>query len=171
MLQDKQMQAGTADREWLSALFDGELDDDAGRAAVRRLGEDAQAARRWAEYCLIGDALRGQLYEQPGLRERIAAALEDEPTLLAPMPARSKRQPLAWVAAAATVAAVTWTIWSAVPRQEAVAPIAQAPATDPARSDQVMPYLAAHQDFAQGVVAQPEMQFSRVTLATVEAGR
>jgi sigma-E factor negative regulatory protein RseA len=171
MLQNKQTNAPAAEEEWLSALLDGELDEDEAQRSVRRLGQDDAATRRWSEYCLIGDALRGQLHDQAGLRVRIAGALREEATLLAPMPARGKRQPLVWLAAAATVAAVTWTIWSAIPHHEALPPMAQAPVIDPARSDQVMPYLAAHQDYAQGVVAQPEMHFTHVTLATAEAGR
>lgn len=171
MLQSKQMEQSTQDVEWLSVLLDGELVDDEGRRAVGRLVQDAAAGRRWSEYCLIGDALRGQLHGQDRLRGRIASALDNEPTLLAPMPARSKRQPLLWVAAAATVAAVTWTIWSALPRQDAITPMARLQDVDRAQASQVMPYLAAHQDFAQGVVAQPEMHFTRITLATVEASR
>lgn len=48
------------DRENLSALFDGELPEDAARFAMRRLDHDTQ----WRESCgrwqLLGDVLRGQ---------------------------------------------------------------------------------------------------------------
>lgn len=48
------------ERETLSALFDGELPDDAARFALKRLDHDAE----WRETCgrwqMIGDALRGE---------------------------------------------------------------------------------------------------------------
>ncbi len=79
---------------------------------------------------------------------------------------------MAWTAAAAAVAAVTWTIWTALPERGAAVPVAAGPEAVMIQAQQVLPYLDAHQDFTQGVVAEPaEMQFTRVNLAGVEAGR
>lgn len=69
-----------ADRETLSALFDGELDGAATRFAVKRLDHD----RQWREACgrwqLAGDALRRRAtgVAPPGFADRVGAALHDE---------------------------------------------------------------------------------------------
>jgi hypothetical protein len=95
------------------------------------------------------------------------AALEDEPTVLAPMRKTSNRRPALWLAAA-TVVAITWGLWNAGPREETFAPLAANQNADLARasteSGNAMPYLAAHQDFAQAVVSPSEMSFTKVTL-------
>lgn len=171
MLHSKQIPQTGADEEWLSALLDGELDDAEGAAAVTRLAKNPAQSRRWAEYCLIGDALRGQALAQGQLARRMHSALEAEPTVLAPMPRPAQRQPLMWVAAAASVAAVTWTLWSEAPRQEAPLPLVRVQEPALARAPQMTQYLAAHQDYAQVVIANPEMEFTRVTLTSMEGGR
>jgi sigma-E factor negative regulatory protein RseA len=166
-------QADTPPRETrLSALLDGELDDAAARAVLREVVANVAQREQFSKYCRIGDALRGDGHDSARLRGRVMAALEEEPTLLAPMPKAATRQPTLWLAAA-TVAAITWGLWSMAPRQEdhartaanEQARLAQAAHAD----DRMVPYLAAHQDFAQAVVAPSEMRFTPVTLA--EAGR
>lgn len=175
MLQHEQTHTGSTDQEWLSALLDGEIDDAEGDRALKRLGQDRALMRRWSEYCLIGDALRGEAIAQPRLEQRLHAALTVEPIVLAPMQgARRKRQyarPVAWTAAAAAVAAVTWTVWTALPEDTGPAQMAAQPEAVMIQASHVMPYLDAHQDYAQGVVAQPEMRFSHVTLVGLEDGR
>ncbi len=162
-------QADTSPRESrLSALLDGELDDAAARAVLREVVADAAQRKRFSEYCRIGDALRGDGHDSARLRGRVMAALREEPTLLAPMPKAAARLPALWLAAAA-VAAITWGLWSMAPRQEDHARMAaneQARLPQAAHDDgRMLPYLAAHQDFAQAVVAPSEMRFTRVTLA------
>lgn len=175
MLQHEQTIPGNSEHEWLSALLDGEIDDAEGDRALKRLGQDQTLVRRWSEYCLIGDALRGEAVAQPGLEQRLHAALAAEPTLLAPMK-RARHsgrytRPVAWTAAAAAVAAVTWTIWTALPEHTTPDQMASQPADAMIQASQVMPYLDAHQDFSQGVVAQPEMRFTPVSLVGLEGGR
>ncbi|MDD5389202.1 MAG: sigma-E factor negative regulatory protein [Gallionellaceae bacterium] len=147
----------------LSALLDGELSDQSARLAIRRLGGEPDARTRFAEYCAIGDLLRGHHHDLPGLTEKVMAALEDEPTVLAPRRKATNQRPLLWLAAAAC-AAITWGLWGVAPRQENIAPLAaaQIPAHAPA---DVAPYLAAHQDYAQAVLTVPEMHFTRVSLS------
>lgn len=175
MLQQEKTYPGNNEQEWLSALLDGELDDAEGERALKRLSQDRTLPLRWAEYCLIGDALRGDALAQPGLDRRLRTALAAEPTLLAPIKrqrhSRQYARPVAWAAAAAAVAAVTWTIWTALPQHTAPAQIAAQPEAVMIQASHVMPYLDAHQDFSQGVVAQPEMRFSQVTLVGLEDGR
>ncbi|NTV94823.1 MAG: sigma-E factor negative regulatory protein [Thiobacillus sp.] len=156
--------------DWLSALFDGELDAESSKRAVSRLGKDADAARRWQEYSLIGDALRGCAVERPDLNARIRAALAEEPTILAPMPAKpDSHRPLYLAAAAAAVVAIAWGVLSMTPQGNAPAvPVALngAPASAlVASNDDAQPYLAAHQDYAYAVAGEPEMRFTQVSLA------
>lgn len=147
----------------LSALLDGELFDQGARRAIRQLANDPTRQARFAEYCAIGDLLRGVTDDLPGLTRKVMAALEEEPTVLAPMRKGNERRPLLWAAAAAC-AVITWGLWTAVPRQETAAPLAALQTPERAPAD-VMPYLAAHQDYAQAVLTVPEMHFSRVSLS------
>jgi negative regulator of sigma E activity len=156
------------DESALSAMLDGELGDQAALPILKRMSQGGAERGRFREYCMIGDALRGLDHDIPGLTDRVMTALESEPTLLAPMRKQDRRRPVLWLAAA-TVAAITWGLWDAGPRDESLAPMAANPnaslAATSIQPGNVMPYLAAHQDFAQAVVSPSEMQFTKVTLA------
>lgn len=145
----------------LSALLDGELPEEDARLILRRLGGSADLQGRFQEYCAVGDALRGLLGgpTAPHLTARVLAELEQEPTILAPMRRGRDRRATLWLAAAA-VTAITWGLWSSLPDRGPAMPLAAngAPAVD------VQPYLAAHQDFAQAVIAPAEMHFTQVSL-------
>ncbi|MFC3551248.1 RseA family anti-sigma factor [Lysobacter cavernae] len=67
----------TSDHEVLSALFDGELDGDAARFALKRLGHDAQWRQACGRWQLCGDVLRGEAtgIAAGGFAERVAAAI------------------------------------------------------------------------------------------------
>lgn len=147
----------------LSAFVDGELSDELLRLTTRRLVNSDEARARHAEYCLIGDTLRGVNSRPSNLTDRVMAALEDEPTILAPMRRTPDRKPLLWLAAA-SVAALSWGLWTAIPKDEA--PAAQLATSQP---NGVQALLAVHEDFAQAVVSSPDMHYTRVTLA--EAAR
>jgi sigma-E factor negative regulatory protein RseA len=151
----------------LSAFIDGEIQDDTAHALLKRLSQDTPERDRFREYSLIGDMMRGLDHDVPDLTSRVMAALEGEPTVLAPMRKTSNRHPALWLAAA-TVVAITWGLWNADPREETLAPLAANQnatlASANSESGNAMPYLAAHQDFAQAVVSPSEMHFTRVTL-------
>ncbi|NUO77696.1 MAG: sigma-E factor negative regulatory protein, partial [Lysobacter sp.] len=70
-------QTPVSDREALSALFDGELDGDAARFALKRLSHDEQWRRACGSWQLCGDALRGQAagIAAPNFADRVAAAV------------------------------------------------------------------------------------------------
>lgn len=71
--------------EKLSALLDGELDrHESGRLfdAVRR---NVQLARKWDEYCLIGDVLRDEHTHCSDLTQRVMAELQDDVVIFAPL--------------------------------------------------------------------------------------
>ncbi len=147
----------------LSALLDGELSDQAAHQIIHQLANDRARQARYSDYCAIGDFMRGHHDDLPDLTSKIMAALEDEPTVLAPVRKPPTRRPLLWLAAAAC-AAITWGLWGTAPRQENAVPLASLQTPTRAPVD-VMPYLAAHQDYAQAVLTTPEMRFTPVSLS------
>ncbi|MFL9592015.1 sigma-E factor negative regulatory protein [Aeromonas schubertii] len=78
-----------ANKEQLSALMDGVLDGEQGRQAIDEVMSDAELQASWSRYHLIGDAMRGELPDtmQFDLCDKIAMALDEEPTVLAPQAA------------------------------------------------------------------------------------
>ncbi|THJ44583.1 sigma-E factor negative regulatory protein [Aeromonas veronii] len=74
-----------ANKEQISALMDGDLSD---AEVLNELEMDSDLQDTWSRYHLIGDAMRGDLPVnlQLDLSDSIMAALEDEPTILAPKP-------------------------------------------------------------------------------------
>ncbi|XEI32197.1 RseA family anti-sigma factor [Aeromonas veronii] len=74
-----------ANKEQISALMDGDLCD---AEVLNELVMDSDLQDTWGRYHLIGDAMRGDLSVklQLDLCDSIMAALEDEPTILAPKP-------------------------------------------------------------------------------------
>jgi sigma-E factor negative regulatory protein RseA len=100
----------------LSAMFDDELPAAECELLARRLSRDELLKARWGRYAAIGATIRaeGGVRLNAGLAGRVSAAISSEPTLAAePAPQPKKRwetswwQPLAGVAAAAGVAAVS----------------------------------------------------------------
>lgn len=77
--------ANDRDNETLCALFDGELEGDAARFALKRLGHDAQWRQACDRWQLYGDVLRGQAtaFAGNGFSERVATAVAREPSLIA----------------------------------------------------------------------------------------
>ncbi len=148
--------------ENLSALIDGELADDIASQAIKQLVANPDSRTRHNEYLAIGDAMRGLGEQHNDFTRRVMAALENEPVILAPLPKKPERRPVLWLAAA-TAAAITWGLWQSSPQQETGVPMAavQPPAS---QSAEAMPYLAAHQDFAQAVISTQEMRFSKASL-------
>jgi len=154
----------------LSALLDGELDADGCRALVERLHQDEDACRTWALLNCVGDAMRSAdvaAYHSAGFVARVSAALEREPTVLAPaaLPPRSTvRRWLLPGAGAAAAAAVLIAV--GLPSRQAATPeatIAKAPAATATavvsapqpvidRSPQLERYLAAHRELADATV-------------------
>jgi sigma-E factor negative regulatory protein RseA len=103
----------------LSAMFDDELPAAECELLARRLSRDEQLKARWGRYAVIGATIRAErgVRLNAGLAGRVSAAISSEAPLAAePAPRPKKRwdigwwQPLAGVAAAAGVAAVS-IIW------------------------------------------------------------
>ena len=159
---------------WLSAMFDGELDDNTATHVMNRMPRDLQAQQRWREYSLIGDAMRGCAADHSRLEKRIKDALAAEPTVLAPV-AKQHRQPVYWAAAAAAVVAITWTVLSVAPvAVDEPGPLASnAPTStllehsgfaEGVAQNDVAPYLSAHQDYAFAVAGDPDMNIRPVSM-------
>jgi sigma-E factor negative regulatory protein RseA len=93
----------------ISAFIDGELPENESELLLRRLSQDGAMRQQVAQYLSIGRLIRRE-QEVPGmgeLRNRIAAALGEEPVEAAPAPEPSRRRylkPAAGVAVAASVA-------------------------------------------------------------------
>lgn len=70
-------------QEQISAMMDGELDEARARevCAQMKLAENVDC---WAQYHLIGDALRNECVVQNGFSRRFSERLAAEPTILAP---------------------------------------------------------------------------------------
>lgn len=69
-------------QEWVSATVDGEVDD----KTLAQLSADVDSHDEWQRYHMIGDAMRGELPATIDLDlfASIAAAIELEPTIIAP---------------------------------------------------------------------------------------
>ena len=95
----------------LSSLMDGELEAHEAERAIRGCCGNEELKQKWQAYHLIGEALRGEEPCRSASTRRIMAALEKEPTVLAPRwraPARAGRIAFAAAASVATVAVVGW---------------------------------------------------------------
>jgi sigma-E factor negative regulatory protein RseA len=149
--------------ENISRLMDGELDDVEFERCCGEL-KSAEAMRTWVCYHVIGDHLRGNAGHSERLSARVARALADEPTVLAPKPrahAPAQSATFAW-AVAATLAAVTVVGWTAFSMIDAP-PDALAKAREAAtvRAAEVTPpasvgadYLLAHQEYSPAFAMQ-----------------
>lgn len=100
--------------EKLSAWMDGELEADYASQLPVQLKRDAGLRGNWDCYHLVGDALRG--VQGPDLCAKIRAQLDAEPTVLAPQRRSTAEKARRIVlSAAASVAAVAFVGWMAVP--------------------------------------------------------
>jgi sigma-E factor negative regulatory protein RseA len=175
----------------LSALLDGELDAEGCKALVERLRYDEDACRRWALLNCVGDAMRSAdvaSFHSEGFAARVSAALEREPTVLAPaaLPQRSAVRrwllPGAGAAAAAAVliaVGLPWRQGSSPDTMIAKAPPAAAttaagapPAVVVDRSPQLERYLAAHRELADATVMPYSTPYVRTSgAALIQEGR
>ncbi|SHI23276.1 sigma-E factor negative regulatory protein [Ferrimonas marina] len=75
-------------KEQVSAWMDGQGPDE----VLDQIGSDPELAQRWHRYHLIGDAMRNELPQtlQLDIADKVAAQLEQEPTVLAPKTPRKR---------------------------------------------------------------------------------
>lgn len=163
------------DWEALSSLADGELDDAAAESLLAALCRDSALRSEWTTLHIVGDALRSSdvaAVHSESFCARVRAALEAEPTVLAPRATQSARsRPLrAYLLPGAAIAASMAVIgFVAVPLLQSPSPVqtaatgvaAQPPAIAAASSRRAATtvanaraldvYLAAHREVAAGV--------------------
>jgi sigma-E factor negative regulatory protein RseA len=94
-------------REWLSALVDGELRGQELEHSLNALRNDPELQASWKAYHVVRDTVSSNLNDSVDLQlhRRISTALESEPTILAPQ--RRARPWLKQVAGVAIAASVT----------------------------------------------------------------
>jgi sigma-E factor negative regulatory protein RseA len=171
----------------ISALMDGELDAREAAPEIAQLKNDAELRRRWDEFHLVGDALRGELMLSPGFGERFSRRLADEPTVLAPRRTRPDARRVATYAmsAAASISAAALVAWVALAPQQPgenvalqPAPPLPAPRVEPARELASVPsegrmneYLLAHEAFSPSTAIQGLAPYIRSVAATRPAER
>jgi sigma-E factor negative regulatory protein RseA len=161
---------GSADgrAQRLSCLLDGELDEQECRALVEALRGDEEAGRKWALFNCVGDAMRSAeaaSWHSDSFVARVSAALEQEPTVLAPAALAPRSAARRWLLpGAGAVAAAALLLAVGLPSRQAVSPETMAvgaPAAPTAaviavqgpvqidRSPQLERYLAAHRELAE----------------------
>ncbi len=168
--------------EKLSAIIDGEsaLDD----RLINELGSDAEMQARWQRYHLIRDTLSHHLPEHGviDISDQVAAALSNEPTILAPVRKRFSHRlmkqaaGLAVAASVATVAVVSvQTTTTQVAKHEATTSIArieqpkidntaiaQASIRNQAIRSKLSGYLVNHNEYSVTARMQGMMPYMRI---------
>ena len=161
-------------QEKLSAMMDGEWDDQDIDRLLAAIDEDESCGSCWREFHLISDALNQRPPMSDGFMARFQEQFAAEPTVIAPRALRHRRHSVGrrWVAIsmAASVVLVGATAFyvnrnAAVttPVIESQIAVNQVPMR-PIESD-VNPYLVAHQD----VIGNPGLTHRAVILTEAEA--
>lgn len=154
----------------LSCLLDGELESDECRDLVERLRHDDDACRRWMLFNCVGDAMRSSdvaSWHSDGFVARVSAALEREPTVLAPAALTRRSGTRRWLLpGAGAVAAAALLVAIGLPTQrthspEALVATSSVPSVSVTtaraplqvdRSPTLERYLAAHRELAEPTV-------------------
>ncbi len=152
----------------LSALMDGELDDDEARLLLAGLRERDDLRAEWATWHLIGDSLRGAPFPGSAFSARFSERLAAEPVVLAPRRLHPINRPAINWALAASLAAVSLVAWTAfqlnqpdtgIQREAGQPPAVMAGGQPP---QHVNAYLSAHQEYSVAALhgASPYLQAS-----------
>lgn len=140
-------------KEQLSALVDGEHDNE---HVLDELIHDENMKQTWSRYHLIGDCLRDNLPEHISshISDNVSHALQNEPTVLAPVKKQFNFKPLAGFAIAASVAMVA--VFTVQTNNDVTSPALNAPTVanvTPVQSEsfnfsqpQALPAAVTHSD-------------------------
>ena len=182
-------------KDKLSALIDGDLDENTMRPVFDRLRRDDLLRKDWEAYCLIGDLIRGDRLGSVDFVGRVMAGLDAEPTVLAPAATVARRSvlqalmPIAasvmGVAAVGLVAATLYSQDAAVsPATVAVQRIAAQPLLAGSASlggqsagaqvhvdDPMREYVFAHQGVSGGPMPAAVQYVRTVSAQSAGAGR
>jgi sigma-E factor negative regulatory protein RseA len=141
----------------ISALMDGELESHEIAETLRALRRSPEMRGEWCESQLIGAALRRERGLEIDITARVMAAIEPEPTVMAPKPGCAtewRRPALALAASAAGVVVVAWL--ALAPGSDPAPLLAAAPAAlqriqvagQSKSTPRLQEYLVAHQAYA-----------------------
>ena len=100
--------------EKISALMDGELDEQQAQQQIQRLKLDEELSGGWEAFHLIGDVLRDERPLSPHFSRRLASRISAEPTILAPRRRTARRNTAYALSAAASLSAIALVGWVAV---------------------------------------------------------
>jgi sigma-E factor negative regulatory protein RseA len=143
----------------ISALMDGELEGHEIAETFRALRRNPELREEWCDCHLIGAALRGEGRLDIDVAARVMAAIEQEPTVVAPKPGRVIEWPRPALALAASAAGVVVVAMLALtPGGDATQNVAtmtagagRKPALAQSQSTpRLQEYLLAHQAYAPG---------------------
>ncbi|RXZ44278.1 sigma-E factor negative regulatory protein [Crenobacter cavernae] len=138
-------------KESVSALMDGEIDEQEAARTLNALGQDPDLKASWDEYHLIGDALRNNALLSVSVAPAVSRQVESEPTVLAPRQRRSfhsgKIATWALAASVSFAAVVAWQQFGRDPGLSTAPTVALAVPT-PTMSARDDSYLTAHQEIA-----------------------
>lgn len=155
-------------KDKLSALIDGDLDQNAIRPVFDGLRRDASLRKDWDAYCLIGDVIRGERAGSADFVGRVMAGLDEEPIVFAPAASaaasarRSVLRTLMPVAASVMGVAAVGLVAATLYSQEAPAPAAvavQRIAAQPVIASASAPVLARAQGGGAGVADDPLREY------------
>lgn len=170
--------------EKISALMDSEADGQEAHQAMLRLKDTAEARETWVTYHLIGDVMRGDVLSAFDVSQRVATAIAQEPTVMAPQ--RSSRAgPLTYaLSAAASVSAIAVVGWMAFSTGNVINPsveVARAPAAVVVQPEpqlvsspsdgQMNEYLLAHQGVSPSTSLHGVAPYIRTISSAPAAGR
>lgn len=150
----------------LSALMDGELDDDEAHLVLLGLKEREDLRTEWEIWHLIGDHLRDTVVQGSDFSTRFAGRLAAEPTVLAPHARPQPKRPAVSWALAASLAAVSLVAWTAFQLNQPDTGVQRMAGPPPAVAvggqppQHVNAYLSAHQEYSVAALhgASPYLQ-------------
>jgi len=151
----------------LSCLLDGELDEHECQGLIEALRDDEEGGHKWLLFNCVGDAMRSAevaSWHSDKFVARMSAALEREPTVLAPAALPSRSAARRWLLPGAGAVAAAVLIAVGLPSRQDVSPASMTAGMPAAptptvtsvqgplqidRSPQLERYLAAHRELAE----------------------
>jgi sigma-E factor negative regulatory protein RseA len=170
--------------EKISALMDGEAGGQETHQAMLRLDDTGEARESWAAYHLIGDVMRGEVLPAFDVSRRVAVAIAQEPTVLAPQRSVRTGKPMTYaLSAAASVSAIAVVGWMAFQTGNVINPAVEVARTPAAvvqpevqlvsspSDGQMNEYLLAHQGVSPSTSLQGVAPYIRTISTASTAGR